>query len=237
MVICVAIVPVWLTNKILDPKLGSDFSPFNWKGILALTVGSTLGFVVPKPKTKGDYTLVIKLLHRLILDNYNLHIKLHKREVKRHHLKSKTSREDFIIITGLARAGTTSLLNKLANKKNIKSLHYGNMPFLLAPNLWKRFYNPTPGELKERSHKDGIMVNNVSYEALEEYFFKAISNDSYILETDINEYELSSEDCQAYLDYQMLLRADSADRYLAKNNNFLIRYDAIRKYNSEFSRG
>jgi len=207
---------------------------FSIGGILGLSVGSTLGFIFPKIKFEGDFSPVIKLLHRLSLNNYNLHLRLHKREVKRSKANQKTPRKDFIIITGLARAGTTSLLNKLALQRNLKSLHYGNMPFLLAPNTWKRVYNPKAGELKERSHKDGIMVNNLSYEALEEYFFKAVSEDGFITSNSLLEYDISTEIHEAYLDYQLLFRTEVEDRYLAKNNNFLIRYESMRGLNPDF---
>ena len=224
----------YVTYSFLYPKEAMIFSMFSWPVILSVSVGSTLGFLFPKSKFEGDFSPIIKLLHRLVLDNYHLHLKLHKREIKRCKANNQTTRNDFIIISGLARAGTTSLLNKLATHRNLKSFHYGNMPLLLAPNLWKRFYNPEPGELKERSHKDGIMVNNVSYEALEEYFFKVKSSDSFITEHSLQEYEVSAEDYQAYLEYQLLIRPNSEDRYLAKNNNFLIRYESLRRLNSEF---
>ncbi len=214
--------------------MDSSLSFLSWQSILGLSIGSTLGFLFPKVKQTGDFSPVIKLLHRLSLNNYNLHLRLHKREVKRSKTKQNTKRNDFIIVTGLARAGTTSLLNKLALQRDLKSLHYGNMPFLLAPNTWRKIYNPKPGELKERSHKDGIMVNNLSYEALEEYFFKAISEDSFISKTELSEYELSTEDHQSYLEYQLLIREANENRYLAKNNNFILRYESLRKLNSEF---
>ena len=88
-------------------------------------------------------------------------------------------------MTGLARAGTTSLMNHLATIETFKSLSYANMPLLLAPNTWAKFYKPKNQELKVRSHNDGIKIGLESNEALEEYFFKAISDDSFINKTDL----------------------------------------------------
>ena len=42
------------------------------------------------------------------------------------------------------------------------------MPFLMSPKTWRKFYKPKEGKLKERSHKDGIMIGYNSNEALEE---------------------------------------------------------------------
>ena len=45
---------------------------------------------------------------------------------------------DHVFITGLARAGTTILLNALYKSNIFASLSYADMPFVLAPNLWSK---------------------------------------------------------------------------------------------------
>ena len=40
-----------------------------------------------------------------------------------------------ILITGLARSGTTSLLNEIEKNNSVFSLKYQNMPFVLAPKF------------------------------------------------------------------------------------------------------
>lgn len=203
--------------------------------ILSLTLGSTLGFIIPLQKKDPEaYSELSQLLHRLALNNYAVAYKLFKLDSKKLRKRGIQKKDKFVIVSGLARAGTTSLMNRLAEVDQLASLTYANMPFLTAPNLWKKIYNPKSNEKKERSHKDGIMIGLNSNEALEEYFFKVLSNDDYIKDDRIDRYELSNEQYSDYLNYQALLRKNGEDTYLAKNNNFLIRYDSIRKLNKEF---
>jgi len=203
----------------------------SWQGILSISIGATLPFLWPFKKSKSAYSELAILLHQMVLNNYNLGSKLLKREQKKRDL---SSRPDFLIVSGLARAGTTSFMNLLAEIPEFKSLHYGNMPFLLSPNTWARFYKPKSTATKERSHKDGIQIGLGSNEALEEYFWKAISHDSYIEESHLKEYAVGAEEAEAYLRYQALVRQSENDIYLAKNNNFLLRYASLRNQLSEF---
>jgi len=58
--------------------------------------------------------------------------------------------ENNIFITGLARSGTTILLNALYKSNIFASLSYSDMPFVLAPNLWSKIsFNKKNLELKE----------------------------------------------------------------------------------------
>ena len=67
---------------------------------------------------------------------------LSTREVKR-VLQEKTAPDQpFLIVTGLARAGTTSLLNHLSETGAFASLNYRHMPFLMAPGTWARWHKP-----------------------------------------------------------------------------------------------
>lgn len=202
-----------------------------WQSILALSIGATLPFLIPFSKSPSGYSELAKLLHRMVLNNYQLGFKLYRRELKNRALKP---RQDFLIVSGLARAGTTSLMNQLAQMNGFRSLNYANMPFLLSPNTWARFYKPKNGPTKERSHKDGIQIGLQSNEALEEYFWKALAKDAYIGESQLREYSLSADAAQEYLRYQSLVRQSEAEVYLAKNNNFLLRYQSLREHLPDF---
>ena len=88
--------------------------------------------------------------------------------------------ENHIFITGLARSGTTILLNALYKSNIFASLSYADMPFVLAPNLWSKIsFNKKNLELKERAHGDGIKVSTNSPEAFEEVFWKTFSDEEY----------------------------------------------------------
>jgi len=105
---------------------------------------------------------------------------------------------------------------------------------LLSPRLWSRFYRAKKGETKERSHQDGIKIGLSSHEALEEYFFKAQSRDAYIHEDRLTRHHLDPNQAEEYLHYQTLIREKEDDVYLAKNNNFLLRYRSMRAAHPDF---
>ena len=216
----------------------SSFSSLNLTSlfsIITISLGATIPFLLPnKNKTNSEYSELSQLLHKMALDNYNLSDKLFKNETKKIKRKGFTNRNDFVIISGLARAGTTSLMNDLSKIDNFVSLSYANMPFLMCPSLWAKLYKPKDISLKERSHKDGIMIGYNSNEALEEYFFKVKAKDSYIHESYVTEYKIANEDYTDYLDYQTNIKRDNNKVYLAKNNNFIVRYKSVREYNDDF---
>ncbi|MCR9152733.1 MAG: sulfotransferase [Bacteroidetes bacterium] len=204
----------------------------SWQSILALSLGATVPFIIPFKKSPSDYSELAMLLHRMVLNNYQLGWKLHQRELKKHKQEGP---KDFVIVSGLARAGTTSFMNKLAEDPIFQSLNYSNMPFLLAPNTWSKFSKSKSGNTKERSHKDGIQIGMDSNEALEEYFWKALANDRFIEPEYLKEYSLSADEIQSYLDYQSIIRQEQSQLYLAKNNNFLLRYASLREELKDFS--
>lgn len=205
-----------------------------WLEITALSIGASIPFFLPLRRGASNYSELSILLHRLVLNNPDLGQILMKREIKKRQKRGIKHREDFLIVSGLARAGTTSFMNHLAALPEFSSLSYANMPFLLSPNTWARFYKPKKTQEQERSHKDGIKIGLKSYEALEEYFFKSQARSAYIKELCLKEYRLSAKEAQSYLDYQSLVRESEAGIYLAKNNNFLLRYQSLREQNSAF---
>lgn len=212
------------------------FAPSSTWNLVAVSVGATLPFFLPiGAKTKSAYSPLAQLLHHLALDNPNLGLRLQRRDVHSAQKQGIEHKSEFLIITGLARAGTTSLLNKLSPQGPFASLNYANMPFVLAPRTWANFYKPKDLGLKERSHGDGVMVGLDSNEALEEVFWKAITENQYVGENCLQQHDLSEDQCRSYLDYQRVIRQNNDEVYVAKNNNFLLRYEGIRRHNSDFT--
>ncbi|MDX8338266.1 sulfotransferase [Draconibacterium sp. IB214405] len=227
-------VPVFIYSFFADQNL-KELEFFTFYPILAISLGATLAFFIPLgAQNKNGYSELSRLLHRMALNNYYLENRLFKYELRKNRSKKTKPKELFIVVSGLARAGTTSLMNDLAKIDEFVTLGYANMPFLLAPNLWKKLYKPKNEATKERSHNDGIMIGLNSNEALEEYFFKVKAKDSYIDDNCLSEYEITPEDYNDYLDYQSLIKQDDPKTYLAKNNNFLLRYKSVRKFNNDF---
>ena len=222
--------PIFISSWLgIDTIIKSDYA-FSWQHWLIFSLGSLLPFFFYRKKNK-NYSEVSKLLHRIVLNNYNVGKWLLKREFKKLTIQPKG---EFIIVSGLARSGTTSLMNYLAQHHQLKSLDYSNMPFLLAPNLWKKIYKPKAQNFQNRAHNDGLKICFSSAEALEEYFFKSHLNDNFIKDEIIYKHEISNEIYQDYIKYQALVRGSDDSVYLAKNNNFLLRYKSIREYNKDF---
>jgi hypothetical protein len=127
---------------------------------------------------------------------------------------SKTG--DHVFITGLARSGTTILLNALYKSNIFASLSYADMPFVLAPNLWSKIsFNKRDLELKERAHGDGIKVSTESPEAFEEVFWKTFAEDDDELEEKFRVYVAN------------IVRKYKKERYLSKNNQNIKRVELI----------
>ena len=96
------------------------------------------------------------------------------------NISSSSETGDHVFIAGLARAGTTILLNALYQSNIFASLSYSDMPFVLAPNLWAKIsFNKKYLDFKERAHGDGIKVSTESPEAFEEVFWKTFSNEEF----------------------------------------------------------
>ena len=215
--------PEWL--------LGEEFSS-NWTLIL-LSIGSIVPFFFTKDNGSG-YSELSQLFHRLVLDNYFLGKKLLGLQIKgvstEPHAEGKYTR---VLVTGLARAGTTALTKSLAERGSFASLGYSNMPVLLAPRLWSKIYKPKATEDKERAHGDGIKVGLASVEALEEYFFKVLKNDAYVKNDGLYGHGLSHEENALYRRYQNSVAGQSI--YLAKNNNAILRLPSLVKHNPDLA--
>ena len=219
----------WLLPKIL---LDSIFNS-SW-ALLSVSVGSVVPFILTK-KSNSAYSELSQLFHRLVLDNYHIGRKLLAGQIK--NIGAEASfKGDYsrVLITGLARSGTTALTKELAKRGPFASLDYSNMPVLLAPRLWAKVYKPRKkNESSERAHGDGIKVGLASVEALEEYFFKVLKNDAYITEDGLLEHHLTQEENNLYRRYQNSIAGEKI--YLAKNNNALLRLKSLLQLNSDLA--
>ena len=227
---------VFLTLTLLSiiPTIFLLYYPFgnsNSQSIWFYLIGSIIPFLWISyfVKKQSDYSFLSQLIHRLVLNHYHLGLWLLKRQIRKTPTDKSTTQKS-LIITGLARAGTTALTKTLYKNGDFSSLDYSNMPFLLYPRLWKYFYNPKNKENKERAHKDGVKVGLSSVEALEEYYFKVTSNDSYIRSEGLHVYSLDSNNWNDYIRYQNSI--SHGKTYLAKNNNQILRLKSLTSENT-----
>lgn len=144
--------------------------------------------------------------------------------------KKESENHDFerIIISGLARSGTTSLLRELVKNDLTFSLTYNNMPLILAPKVQKLlgYFSKTIDKEVERSHQDGIMINTSSSEAFDEVFFQVYEMNTYTFKNHLNEYE--SKHINSYIEFiNHLLVTNNRSIYITKNNNHILRLPEI----------
>ena len=76
-----------------------------------------------------------------------------------------------VFVTGLARAGTTMLLNALSQADGVATHRYRDFPFLFTPVAWNWFQDRMRADQAaavERPHRDRIRITKESAEAFEE---------------------------------------------------------------------
>lgn len=142
-----------------------------------------------------------------------------------------------VYVCGLARSGTTMLLHILDEIDVFRSLTYRDMPYVLAPNLWKLVsqFAPRLAVPAERAHGDNIHVHFDSPEGFEEVFWRTFGTqtpNSHCLGAD----EPTEETLAAFADYRALVANPRTEpclangvlrRYLSKNNNNLLRLRSL----------
>ena len=216
-----------------------------WQGIAAVSMGGTLGLrgaqrVAPPSAVKVCEVGPLSAVPVAAQDGPGPPPCPHRADAPRNPSVESPGRNpqpDVLLVTGLARAGTTSMLERLVASGAFHSLNYANMPLVLAPGTWRRVHNPASSPKKERSHGDGIMVGNDSAEALEEVFFQTMAAEPYVQDDAVVAHRVDAACHETYLDYQGIALATAPQpgaMYVAKNNNALLRYPSLREHNRDF---
>lgn len=138
-----------------------------------------------------------------------------------------------IYVSGLARAGTTILLEMLAGHDATVTHRYRDYPLVFTPCWWNRFLDRMPRREQvavERSHHDGIRVSADSPEAFEEMlwmaFFPAAHDPAVSQVLDGSSTNPGFE--AFYRDHiRKLLVLRGGSRYLAKGNYNLTRLEYL----------
>jgi len=177
----------------------------------------------------SNYSGASRVLHQSYLNNYL--VAKTSFDLEKLIFLKKTQRNtlsEIVFVTGLARAGTTALFNALYNTGSFGSLTYADMPFLLMPNLAKRFYNVPPSAFVERAHQDGLMINNKSPEAFDEFFWKVFLNNKYIQKDELVPHWVDAAIIEEYKKYiQLIAYSCQSAGYLSKNNNNILRINSL----------
>ena len=140
-----------------------------------------------------------------------------------------------VFVCGLARSGTTVLLEMLSRHPDTASQRYLDYPFVFTPYWWNRFVGLAarkPPEFGERSHKDGLMVSAESPEAMEEPLWMHFFSDCHDASTsNVMDDETSNDEFERFYKRHMakLLMVRDRSRYLAKGNYHIARIGYLHK--------
>jgi LPS sulfotransferase NodH len=140
-----------------------------------------------------------------------------------------------VFICGLARSGSTILLNALYQTGHFRSLTYRDMPFVLMSGLWRKLYATSriQREARERAHGDRIMVNYDSPEAFEEVFWRIFYGDKYIFPDRVVPHHapqsVREKFCRFVHHVLASREGEGQTRYLSKNNNNMLRLPTLRR--------
>lgn len=185
--------------------------------------------------SQPDYNVPSRLLHRAALHYRFMGRAAFDLEQARAGRGADTRIANPVFIAGLARSGSTILLNALHRTGVFRSLTYRDMPFVLMSGTWRKL---TAGsrrhrEATERAHGDGLSVDFDSPEAFEEIFWKTFCGESYILEHSLVPHDPSPaviKDFQRFVAHVVASRdQDQQRRYLSKNNNNLLRLPSLKQ--------
>jgi len=137
-----------------------------------------------------------------------------------------------VFIAGVARSGTTLLLNLLARLPQVATHRYSDFPFLFTPVAWNRLQHRmgAGGPPVERPHQDRIQITRDSPEAFEEplwaHFFDGI-HDAETL------HRLTAADRRPEFDefflqhLRKILMLRDGKRYVSKGNYNITRIEYL----------
>ena len=132
--------------------------------ILVMWVGSSMGGggAQANEEFENRYTLSDRLLHHVVFSTVSAQVACADMEDWRHgKALDKVELDRPLFVTALPRAGTTMLLDLLAELPGLAAHCYRDMPFVRCPVLWNALAQRFRKEDKprERAHGDGMMVS------------------------------------------------------------------------------
>lgn len=185
----------------------------------------------------GGYNRIARWLHWMALEiglvrrtSFELEKALFLRKAQQNPHIAKEA----VYVMGLARSGTTIVLEILDKTGAFHSPTYRNMPFVLCPNLWHSTsrYGRMDAQLATRAHGDGMTVGFDSPESFEEVFWRTACAPTQGATLGYEAIDVEAmADFEAYrqLSVYSALAPGQANtlRYLSKNNNNLLRLEQL----------
>lgn len=184
---------------------------------------------------KSDYSFLSKLLHRFALKSSVMEMSFEwEKTLFSNKLTPGLTDSRHVFVSGLARSGTTALLNLLYQTGAYASLLYEDMPFILSPNFQKNLFPMKETKpVKERAHGDGIFIGSKSPEALDEPFWKWALSGEFIKNDRLTIHSPGIkvlDDYKKYVNFILLKNYRGKKlNFLSKNNNNVLRLQALKE--------
>jgi hypothetical protein len=140
-----------------------------------------------------------------------------------------------IFVAGLARSGTTVLLEQLAAHPQVASHRYIDYPPVLTPYWWNRWLDMVPRATeiaRERAHQDGISITSQSPEAFEEVLWMAFFPEAHDpARSSVMGRQHTHREFERFYDEHLrkLLAVRKRQRYVAKGNYNLVRLGYLHR--------
>ena len=231
----------WLGLLSLEAALYVAVSPtfLIISGILATVALIWSSKKTPEPKA-NQYSSSERILHRVAFKTNPAQLAMADIEDRLYAKKLAPCKTDRpVFITAIPRAGTTLMLECCASVPEFASHCYRDMPFVLIPCLWNRFSARfrRAGELQERAHGDGMLIDFDSFEALEEVLWKVFWRRHYQSDRIVpwRDKEINAEFSDFFRSHMrkiiFLRRGDhpAEARYISKNNLNIARIAVLRR--------
>lgn len=139
-----------------------------------------------------------------------------------------------IYIAGLARSGSTILLEAIAAQPSVTTHQYRDFPAIYTPYWWNSGQNNTPCDEtpQERAHKDGLLVTSQSPEAMEEMLWMSFFSQAHQPQQSqvLTENTSHPKFEKFYVDHiRKLLLVRKGNRFASKENYNVTRMKYLRK--------
>lgn len=139
-----------------------------------------------------------------------------------------------IFVTGLARSGTTMMLELFAKQPCVATHRYRDFPMLNIPILWNRYLDRFPfnQEAIERPHQDSIEITRESPEGMEEPLWMEFFDWQHRVDRDPRiKASASHPKFEAFYDAHLrkILCLREGSRYVSKNNYHIVRLEYLAK--------
>ena len=170
-----------------------------------------------------------RLLHRFVLGTSVMRRLMFRLECARNNERFDPARRN-VFIAGMARSGSTTLLNIIHRSDCFAATTYADMPLVLSPSAvrWLKLVPRQAAAPGERRHGDGVLLGQDSPEALDGVFWTTFdaSPESVIQPHDVNDDLL--RDYARFI--ENLLHQREQARYLGKMNHGIARLAALAGY-------